>query len=111
MFFCIGNGSIEINRLFVEGGNPMNVKLFIVTSSIVLFQVGCGIQNTEELPDTVAFQNEFTKSFLESSEEVNKGHYLFKSETEGFTVHFPINASWTKLYMRELEMNLKQSVL
>ena len=70
----------------------MNVKLFIVISSIVLFQVGCGIQNTEELPDTVAFQDEFTREFLKSSGEVEEGFYGFESATKGYTMFFPKNA-------------------
>lgn len=69
--------------------------------SFVLFQVGCGIQNKEEVPNTVAFQDEFTKNFLETSKEVVEGHYLFKSQTDLYTVHIPINASMHKaVYQR-----------
>ncbi|KPB04291.1 hypothetical protein AAV98_12875, partial [Bacillus sp. CHD6a] len=64
--------------------------------SLVTILVGCGMQNKEDVPDTVAFQDEFTKDFLQSSEEVVEGHYLFKSRTDGYTVLFPVNASMDK---------------
>jgi len=50
-------------------------------------------QNAEEkLPDTIAFQDEFTREFIKSPEEVEDGYYLFESKTGGYTMLFPVNA-------------------
>ncbi|GCD81231.1 putative lipoprotein YvcA [Parageobacillus thermoglucosidasius] len=46
----------------------------------------------EKLPDTVAFQDEFTREFMVSPKEVKEGYYLFKSKTGGFTMWFPKDA-------------------
>ncbi|MEI2355469.1 hypothetical protein [Mesobacillus zeae] len=44
------------------------------------------------LPRTVAFQDEFTRGFMDSTKEVEDGYYLFKSKTDGYTMLFPENA-------------------
>jgi hypothetical protein len=44
-----------------------------------------------KLPDTVAFQDEFTREFMDSTEEVEDGYYLFRSQTDGYTMLFPKN--------------------
>ena len=46
----------------------------------------------KELPNTAAFQDEFTRSLLDSSEEVEEGHYLLESETGGYSMLWPKNA-------------------
>jgi hypothetical protein len=46
----------------------------------------------EKLPNTVAFQDEFTRGFMVSPKEVKEGYYLFKSKTGGFTMWFPKDA-------------------
>lgn len=43
-------------------------------------------------PDTKAFQDDFTKDFMDSPKEVKNGYYLFKSKTDGYTMLFPVNA-------------------
>ncbi|XQY93785.1 hypothetical protein ACNRWW_10445 [Metabacillus sp. HB246100] len=45
-----------------------------------------------ELPNTKAFQDEFTRSLLDSPEEVEKGYYLFKSDTGGYSMLWPKDA-------------------
>ncbi|WP_404449669.1 hypothetical protein LG307_08195 [Sutcliffiella horikoshii] len=81
----------------------MKKSMLLGLISTVLLLGGCGMkldtdgsQGVKGEPNSVAFNDEFTKDFLESSDEVVKGHYLFKSQTEGYTVHFPINASMDK---------------
>lgn len=49
--------------------------------------------NKDELPKTEAFQHEFTREFLVSTEEVEEGYYLFESKTGGYQMLFPINAT------------------
>ncbi|MBA2875708.1 hypothetical protein [Thermaerobacillus caldiproteolyticus] len=46
----------------------------------------------EKLPDTIPFQDEFTRKFMVSPKEVKKGYYLFRSRTGGFTMLFPKDA-------------------
>lgn len=48
--------------------------------------------NVDELPNTEAFQDEFTREFLVSTEEVEPGYYLFESGTGGYRMLFPTNA-------------------
>ncbi|MFV2049603.1 hypothetical protein KDJ21_018960 [Metabacillus litoralis] len=48
--------------------------------------------DSKELPITAAFQDEFTRSLLDSPEEVKEGHYLFKSKTGGYSMLWPKNA-------------------
>src|SRR5699024_12227911 len=43
----------------------------------------------EDLPDVRAFQDEFTRGFLQSTEETRPGYYPFLSGTELFTMDFP----------------------
>ena len=46
----------------------------------------------KELPNTAAFQDEFTSSLLDSTEEVEEGHYLLESDTGGYSMLWPKNA-------------------
>ncbi|WP_054948912.1 hypothetical protein [Numidum massiliense] len=45
-----------------------------------------------ELPQVTAFQDEFTRKFMDSTEPVQEGYYLFRSGVNGFTMLFPENA-------------------
>src|SRR5699024_7155971 len=45
--------------------------------------------DTEALPDVRAFQDEFTRGFLQSREETRPGYYPFLSGTEAFKMDFP----------------------
>ncbi|MGG3792639.1 hypothetical protein ABEU90_17590, partial [Geobacillus thermodenitrificans] len=49
-------------------------------------------EQPKKWPDTVAFQNEYTRKFLVSPKEVKDGYYLFRSQTGGFTMLFPEEA-------------------
>ncbi|WP_121661808.1 hypothetical protein [Metabacillus litoralis] len=48
--------------------------------------------DSKELPNTAAFRDEFTRSLLDSPEEVEDGHYLFESKTGGYSMLWPENA-------------------
>ncbi|WP_273126892.1 hypothetical protein [Bacillus weihaiensis] len=45
-----------------------------------------------ELPNTKAFQDEFTRNLLDSQEEVEEGYYLFESDTGGYSMLWPKDA-------------------
>jgi hypothetical protein len=45
--------------------------------------------NPEDLPDVRAFQDEFTREFLQSTEETRDGYYPFLSGTGRYEMDFP----------------------
>lgn len=45
--------------------------------------------NPEELPDVRAFEDEFTRGFLQSTEETRPGYYPFLSRTRKYEMDFP----------------------
>ncbi|WP_085992903.1 hypothetical protein [Oceanobacillus senegalensis] len=47
--------------------------------------------NPEDLPDVKAFQDEFTREFLQSTEETRPGYYPFLSGKGAYTMDFPAN--------------------
>ena len=49
-------------------------------------------ETTHIWPETPAFKDDFTREFMDSTEEVQEGYYRFKSKTEGYTMLFPKNA-------------------
>ncbi|MBM7540488.1 hypothetical protein [Amphibacillus cookii] len=51
----------------------------------------------EDLPDVPAFQDEATREFLVSTEEVDPGFYLMESKLEGFQMLLPENGVYSKL--------------
>src|SRR5699024_9909010 len=54
--------------------------------------------NPEDLPDVTAFQDDFTREFMTSTEEVEDGYYLFESKTGGYTMWYPEDAIMNKGY-------------
>ncbi|WP_054950738.1 hypothetical protein [Numidum massiliense] len=46
----------------------------------------------EKLPQVTAFQDEFTRKFMDSTEPVKEGYYLFRSGVGGYTMLFPEGA-------------------
>ena len=45
--------------------------------------------SAEDLPDTRAMQDEFTRSFLKTTEEVEEGYYLFVSSIDHYEMYLP----------------------
>ena len=62
--------------------------MFLMIASL-LFIGGCQVDTYPEVP---AFEDEFTREFLPSTEEVEEGYYLFESKTGGYQMLFPENA-------------------
>ncbi len=66
---------------------------------LVIFLGGCQMasektkkpseMNPEDLPDVRAFQDEFTRDFLQSTEETRSGYYPFLSGTGKYKMDFP----------------------
>src|SRR5690606_26543949 len=56
------------------------------------------VMDSAELPNVVAFQDDFTREFMASTEEVEEGYYLFKSKTGGYTMLYPENAKMDEIY-------------
>jgi len=74
--------------------------------SALVLMAGCHMEEQKEQPkkwpDTVAFQDEFTREFMASTKEVKEGYYLFQSQTDGYTMLFPKDAVVAKgLYERD----------
>ncbi|MCM3163294.1 hypothetical protein [Metabacillus litoralis] len=66
----------------------------------LVFTGGCSIKkevDSKELPNTEAFQDEFTRGFLDSTKEVEDGYYLFRSKTDGYTMLYPSNAKISEI--------------
>lgn len=73
--------------------------------SVIIIIGGCNLSKSdkennnekfadlENLPKTEAFQDEFTREFLVSTEEVEEGYYLLESKTSGYRMLFLKNAS------------------
>ncbi|MEK3806757.1 hypothetical protein MHB63_09480 [Bacillus sp. FSL H8-0547] len=76
-------------------------KIILLSLTIMLaFTGGCGMTKEKDngkvdqqsMPETEAFQDEFTREFMKSTEETEEGYYTFESKTKGYTMLFPVNA-------------------
>ncbi|TDL30937.1 hypothetical protein E2R51_16575 [Jeotgalibacillus sp. S-D1] len=66
--------------------------------------------SVDELPDVRAFEDEFTRGFMKSTEEAADGYYTFESGTGEFTMLFPENGTIAEgFYSRE--ENVSESFL
>ncbi|MDL4842638.1 hypothetical protein [Aquibacillus rhizosphaerae] len=69
----------------------MKIKQILALIIILVILGGCQLKEAK-LPETKAFQDEFTREFMDSTEEVRDGYYLFRSKTDRYTMLFPKNA-------------------
>lgn len=78
----------------------MRINFVIVLILITLIIGGCGVggdiqsvspseMDPNELPKVPAFQDEFTRDFIQSTEPVKEGYYHFQSRSNSFTMNFP----------------------
>ncbi|WP_164218653.1 hypothetical protein [Virgibacillus sp. YIM 98842] len=72
--------------------------LFLLGGCNVLGQKDISEMDPAELPDVIAFQDDFTREFMSSLEEVEDGYYLFESKTGGYTMMYPENAKMDQLF-------------
>ncbi|WP_078579032.1 hypothetical protein [Salipaludibacillus agaradhaerens] len=67
----------------------MRLKFMIIHMMLLMVIMGgCDVN----VPDTRAFQDEFTSEFMQSTTETEEGYYTFESGTGGYTMLFPTNA-------------------
>lgn len=52
----------------------------------------------EKLPDLPAFQDDFTREFMGSTDEIEEGFYLFQSKTGKYTMMYPANAKMQRTF-------------
>lgn len=57
----------------------------------------------KDLPDVTAFQDEFTREFMTSTDEVSDGYYLFESKTGGYTLPFPGDAHIDQIHYEKVK--------
>lgn len=82
------------------------MRKFIFLSILsILFLSGCDIvqqdvskMDPKKLPDVPAFQDEFTRGFMGSTDEIEDGFYLFQSQTGKYTMMYPGNAKMQKAF-------------
>ncbi|WP_399629180.1 hypothetical protein [Sporosarcina sp. SG10008] len=60
-------------------------------------------ETTTDLPDKIAAQDEFTRTFLVSTDEVAEGHYAFKPWTEAYTMWIPVDAKLSEGFYEKRE--------
>ncbi|HEY4553966.1 MAG TPA: hypothetical protein VIG80_12275, partial [Bacillaceae bacterium] len=72
--------------------------IFFMMISLILSGCELAVQDGEKdnqvsankTPDTRAFNDEFTKEFMDSPKDIENGYYLFRSKTNGYTMLFPV---------------------
>ncbi|WHY78025.1 hypothetical protein QNH20_02320 [Neobacillus sp. WH10] len=70
-----------------------SVMMVILLGGCVMGQGPVSEKDTgNKIPNTRAFQDEFTREFIESPKEVQEGYYRFKSRTGGYSMLYPKNA-------------------
>jgi len=73
------------------------VMMVILLGGCVMGQEPVSEKDTgNKVPNTRAFQDKFTREFIESPKEVQDGYYRFKSRTGGYSMLFPIEAKVAK---------------
>ncbi|AZB41860.1 hypothetical protein CEF21_05825 [Bacillus sp. FJAT-42376] len=89
-------------------------KLFYpVIICLTLLFGGCSSVQTQKktMPDTAAMKDEFTRSYLTSSKEVEKGFYRFKSKTGGYTMLFPVDAVISDGFGNEIHGDYYEAII
>ncbi len=71
-------------------------------------EVGKNAETQTDIPETLAAQDEYTRSFLVSTDEVSEGHYAFKPWTEAYTMWIPTNAKLSQTYYEKKEKDFEK---
>ena len=58
-----------------------------------------------EFPETIAAQDEYTRSFLVSTDEVSEGYYALKPWTEAYTMWIPVDANLSQTFYEKREQH------
>src|SRR5699024_6822062 len=85
-------------------------KNYLIGFIVIILLGGCGIMekdiasmDSKDLPDVPAFQDEFTREFMSSIDEVSDGYYLFHSKTGGYTLPFPEDAHIDQIHYEKVK--------
>jgi hypothetical protein len=107
---------IRIERMEIIGKGDRHLRkrwrnLLLLTLILI---GGCEMDSKahpEKLPDTIPFQDEFTRKFMVSPKEVKEGYYLFRSKTGGFTMWFPKDAKVNNGFYEKHDKYYESSVI
>jgi hypothetical protein len=105
---------IERMEIIGKGDCPLLKRWRSLLLLALILIGGCEMDSKaqpEKLPDTVAFQDEFTRKFMVSPKEVKKGYYLFRSRTGGFTMLFPKDAKVNNGFYEKHDKYFESSVI
>ncbi|WP_338778584.1 hypothetical protein [Metabacillus sp. FJAT-52054] len=69
------------------------------------------VQGETNTPQPAALKDDFTKGYLTSPKEVEKGYFEFKSKTNGYTMLFPKDAVISDNFGNEKHGNEYESIL
>ncbi|MDG5473131.1 hypothetical protein P6709_15365 [Jeotgalibacillus sp. ET6] len=65
--------------------------------------------NAEDFPENDTFQDEYTRTFMKSIEEVDSGYYEFRSGTNLYEMWLPVHSTLDeRLYSLEAQENFEQ---
>ena len=94
-----------------EGGRELKfirVAILLAVATLIggcsdMGDVGKNAETQTEIPETIAVQDEYTRSFLVSTDEVSEGHYAFRPWTEAYTMWIPVNATLDSVFYEKRE--------
>ncbi|WP_156505896.1 hypothetical protein [Bacillus sp. SJS] len=69
------------------------------------------VQGETNTPQPSALKDDFTKGYLTSAKEVEKGYFEFKSQTDGYTMLFPRDAVISDDFGNEKRANEFESIM
>ncbi|HJF34270.1 MAG TPA: hypothetical protein K8V56_21105 [Sporosarcina psychrophila] len=86
----------------------LQMTILIVLAALIggcadMEKPGDNEETKTDLPDTIAAQDEYTRSFLVSTDEVEEGHYAFKPWTEAYTMWIPVDGTLSKTFYEKRE--------
>ncbi|WP_338778579.1 hypothetical protein [Metabacillus sp. FJAT-52054] len=88
----------------------MRLLLIYITLGFLVIG-GCQNEKKPAEPSTAALKDDFTKSYLTSSKEVEKGYYRFKSKTGGYTMLLPVQAVISKDFGNERDEDFYEAII
>ncbi|MFC7373518.1 hypothetical protein ACFQPF_17895 [Fictibacillus iocasae] len=60
-------------------------------------------EKESKLPETKAFQDEYTRDFIKSTKETEEGFYTYESKTGGYSMLFPVNAELDEMFYERVK--------